>query len=360
VVTPSDAAFMERALFHAERGRGRTSPNPIVGAVVVSKSGVVVGQGAHLAAGGPHAEVHALDAAGSLASGGTLYCTLEPCSHTGRTGPCVARIVAAGIRRVVAAAGDRDPRVAGRGFAYLRAHGIDVTQDVSREAAEHQLAPFFRRVTANRPFVIAKTAVSADGFVGRRSERVQLTGPIADRHLQRQRAEMDAIMAGAGTVIADDPLLTARGAYRFRPLTRVIIDWRARVPATARVFSTLALGPVIMVVDRRVATTAVHLAGLVDRGVTVETFATRDFEPVLQGLVSRDIVTLLLEGGPALQTAFAEADAIDRVQWVVTPHRLGHGVPAAARLEPDVDGTTGRRTPLGNDVLIEFDVHRTG
>jgi diaminohydroxyphosphoribosylaminopyrimidine deaminase / 5-amino-6-(5-phosphoribosylamino)uracil reductase len=360
VVTPSDAAFMERALFHAERGRGRTSPNPIVGAVVVSASGVVVGHGAHLVAGGAHAEVHALDAAGSLASGGTLYCTLEPCSHTGRTGPCAARIVAAGLSRVVAAAGDRDPRVAGRGFAYLRTHGIDVTEGVGREAAERQLAPFFRRVTANRPFVIAKTAVSVDGFVGRRSERVQLTGPIADRHFQRQRAEMDAIMVGAGTVIADDPLLTARGAYRFRPLTRVIVDWRARVPATARVFSTLTSGPVIMVVDRRAAATAPHLAGLVNRGVIVETFDTGDLESVLQGLARRDIVTLLLEGGPALQTAFAEARAIDRVQWVMTPHRLGHGVPAATCLAPDAAGMTGRRTLFGNDVLIEFDVHRTG
>ena len=130
-MTPAaDAAFMERALFLAERGRGRTSPNPIVGAVVVSPDGVVVGQGAHLVAGGPHAEVVALDVAGARARGATLYCTLEPCSHAGRTGPCVERIVAAGVARVVAAVTDPNPRVAGRGFAYLRARGIDVVEGI--------------------------------------------------------------------------------------------------------------------------------------------------------------------------------------------------------------------------------------
>src|SRR5262245_31976712 len=217
-----DECFMERALFLAERGRGTTSPNPIVGAVVVNESGIVVGQGAHLAAGGPHAEVVALDAAGSLARGATLYSTLEPCAHTGRTGPCVERIVAAGISRVVAAVGDPNPRVAGRGFGYLRARGVRVDLGVSEEAARRQNGPFFTWVARRRPFVIVKAALSRDGFVGRSDRRVKLTGAVADRWFQRQRAEVDAIGVGAGTVLVDDPLLTPREVYRARPLVRVL------------------------------------------------------------------------------------------------------------------------------------------
>ena len=168
MVAAVDAEFMERALFLAERGRGRTSPNPIVGAVVVSPAGVVVGQGAHLEAGGPHAEVVALEAAGRSRAGATLYCTLEPCSHTGRTGPCVERIVAAGIRRVVVAIADPNPRVRGAGLAYLRAAGRRGRRRRGREAAAARSTRRSSRGSAKgRPFVIAKTAVSADGFVGR-------------------------------------------------------------------------------------------------------------------------------------------------------------------------------------------------
>src|SRR5262245_58911585 len=170
---PRDEAFMDRALLVAERGRGRTSPNPIVGAVVTSPAGVVVAQGAHLGAGGPHAEVIALDAAGGQARGATIYCTLEPCSHTGRTGPCVDRIIAAGITRVVAATEDLNLLVAGRGFEILRQAGLTVTIGVRWDAARRQHAPFFRWVTDHRPFVILKTVTSADGFVGHPGKRVQ-------------------------------------------------------------------------------------------------------------------------------------------------------------------------------------------
>jgi diaminohydroxyphosphoribosylaminopyrimidine deaminase/5-amino-6-(5-phosphoribosylamino)uracil reductase len=351
---------MERALFHAERGRGRTSPNPIVGAVVVDAESIVVGQGAHLGAGGPHAEVVALDRAGMRARGGCLYCTLEPCSHVGRTGPCVERIHAAGIRRVVVAAGDRNPRVAGRGFAYLQSRGIDVVEGIGREAAERQLAPFFTWVTKARPFVIAKVATSRDGFIGRADRRIALTGPAADRFFHRQRAEVDAIAVGSGTVLADDPELTARGAYRFRPLTRVIFDWRARVPTEARVLSTVDAGPVIMVIGQAAADRdPARVATLSERGVTVHAAPERRVEPVLSWLAAREVMTLLVEGGAGLHTAFAEAGMIDRVQWVVTPRELGSGI-AAAGISADALGASGTRTELGDDELVEFDVHRTG
>jgi diaminohydroxyphosphoribosylaminopyrimidine deaminase/5-amino-6-(5-phosphoribosylamino)uracil reductase len=361
VVNHNDAAFMARALFLAERGRGRTSPNPLVGAVVVSDEGIVVGQGAHLAAGGPHAEVFALNAAGDRARGATLYCTLEPCSHTGRTGPCVERVVAAGIRRVVAGTTDRDPRVAGRGFAYLREHGVEVLTDVRRDAADEQNAPFFTWVTNRRPYVIAKIATSLDGFVGSSSGPVALTGAVANRYFHRQRAEVDAIAVGSGTILADDPLLTPRGAYRYRPFTRVLFDWRGRVPPTARVFSTLASGPVIMVVTgEALARTPEPFAALAARGVVIESFDERDVGAVLDRLARRDVVSLLVEGGPGLHSAFADARVVDRVQWIMTPRRLGHGIPAAPRIASAAAAERGRRTALGDDLLIEFDVHRTG
>src|SRR5437660_9091505 len=242
------ADYMERALFLAARGRGRTSPNPMVGAVVVTADGIVVGQGYHERAGEAHAEVRALDAAGSLARGATLYCTLEPCVHTGRTGPCTERIVSAGIARVVAAIGDPNPVVNGRGFAFLRGRGVDVEVGLGAAAASRLNQPFFTLMRQGRPFVIAKAAVSADGQVAATAGRpIRLTSPESDRHAHQTRAEMDAIGVGSGTILADDPRLTARGAYRDRPLARVIFDRHLRTPPTARVLSTRDAGPVIIV-----------------------------------------------------------------------------------------------------------------
>jgi diaminohydroxyphosphoribosylaminopyrimidine deaminase/5-amino-6-(5-phosphoribosylamino)uracil reductase len=356
MVTPgADAAFMERALFLAERGTGRTSPNPIVGAVVVSEHGVVVGRGAHLGAGGPHAEVIALDEAGDGARNATLYCTLEPCSHFGRTPPCVEKIVAARIKRVVAATTDVNPKVSGRGLAYLRSHGIEVIEGICRGAAESQHAPFFTWVREQRPHVTLKTALSADGFVGRTDERVKLTGPESDRFFQRQRAAVDAIAVGAQTMLVDDPLLTARGAYRYRPLTRLVFDWRGRVPASARLFSTLESGAVIMAVTRSaVARDRRHFEGLEARGVIIDVHEDRDLRAALARLAARDVVSLLVESGPTLFQALMARDLVDRVQVVYTAGALGFGVAG-----PRVNRDEVRRRRFGNDQLVEFDVHRT-
>jgi diaminohydroxyphosphoribosylaminopyrimidine deaminase/5-amino-6-(5-phosphoribosylamino)uracil reductase len=353
-----DAMFMDRALLLAERGRGRTSPNPIVGAVVVSADGIVVGQGAHLEAGGPHAEVHALAAAGSKARGATLYCTLEPCCHTGRTGPCVKRIVAAGIARVVAATRDPNPLVAGAGFTYLRSHDVRVDVGLGADHASRQNAPFFTWVTRYRPFVILKAATSSDGFVGCADRRVKLTGPIADRWFQRQRAEIDALVVGSQTVLVDDPLLTPREVYRYRPLTRVLFDRRGRIPATARVFSTLTAGPVIMIVSAAEARRRQKdLEGLERRGVIVDRSA-QDLPAVMERLAGQGIVSLLVEGGPTLQAAFVAARLVDRVQLVMTPRVLGEGL--TAPWTASVSQPAERRTVrLGEDTLTEFDVHWT-
>ena len=355
----ADAGFMERALFLAERGRGTTSPNPMVGAVVVTNAGVIVGQGAHLKAGGPHAEVEALDVAGDRARGATLYCTLEPCSHTGRTGPCVERIAAAGIVRVVAAMVDPNPRVAGRGLEFLRNRGIDVRVGMLEAEATRLNAPFITWATRRRPYVIAKTAVSADGFVGAPDHRVLLTGEAANRYFQRQRAEIDAIAVGAGTMLVDDPQLTAREVRRVRPLLRVIVDWRARVDAGARVFSTAHEGPVIMAVTRDAAMARpAAIAALASAGADIEQFDSPDIPGLLGRLADRDVTLLLLEGGPALQQAFFEAGLVDHVQRVETPAQLSAGVPVARGFTTPGDAVI-RRVELGPDTLVEWDVHRT-
>jgi diaminohydroxyphosphoribosylaminopyrimidine deaminase/5-amino-6-(5-phosphoribosylamino)uracil reductase len=236
---------------------------------------------------------------------------------------------------------------------------VDVVEDVGREEADRHHAPFFTWVTRHRPFVIAKAAISSDGFVGLPSRPVRLTGPEADRFFHRQRAEIDAIAVGGATVVADDPLLTARGAYRFRPLTRVIFDWRGRLPDGARVLATREAGPVIMVVSQAaVRSDPRRFDRLRARGLEIEAVERRDLGPVLAGLARRSIVTLLVEGGPALHAAFVEGGFVDRVQQVVAPHRLGDGV-AAAALVPERLLSEGRQTTLGDDILMEFDVHGT-
>jgi len=223
----ADAGYIAQALVLAERGRGTTSPNPMVGAVVVNGEGVVVGRGAHAFAGGPHAEVLALADAGPQARGATLYCTLEPCSHTGRTGPCAPQVVAAGIRRVVLSMQDPNPLVSGAGIALLRAQGLAVTVGVLEAEARRLNAPFLTAIGSGRPHVTMKAALSADSKVASAGSRpVRLTGEVANRRVHRDRAEVDAIVVGSGTLLLDDPLLTARGAYRGRPLARVILDRR--------------------------------------------------------------------------------------------------------------------------------------
>ncbi len=200
----------------------------MVGAVIVDDAGVVVGTGFHERAGEAHAEVHALRAAGARARGGTLYCTLEPCSHTGRTGPCAVAVAEAGVRRVVAAMQDPFPEVAGRGFAYLRDRGVEVEVGVREAEARRLNEVFVTNVVAQRPFVIAKIAMSLDGAIAAApGARTAVSGAASQRHAQRVRAEVAAIGIGSGTLIADDPVLTARDVWRARPL----IARRLRSPA---------------------------------------------------------------------------------------------------------------------------------
>ena len=269
---------MDRALALASRGRGRTSPNPMVGAVVVSADGVVVGEGFHARAGGDHAETRALAAAGSSAGGATLYCTLEPCCHHGRTSPCAPRIVAAGVTRVVAAMVDPDPRVRGGGLAYLRGRDVRVDVGVRQAAAEQLNEAFVVWVARGRPFVTMKIATSLDGRIAARpGTRTALTAEPAARAVHEQRAVVDAVGIGSTTLLVDDPLLTARGVVRHAPLTRVVFDRRLRTPPSARIFGTLSTGPVVIVTTERAAAARPDdVSRLAAAGADVEAVAAGD------------------------------------------------------------------------------------
>jgi diaminohydroxyphosphoribosylaminopyrimidine deaminase / 5-amino-6-(5-phosphoribosylamino)uracil reductase len=356
-----DQYWMRRALTHARRGIGRTTPNPAVGACVVTSEGVVVGQGAHERAGEPHAEIHALDEAGGDARGATLYCTLEPCAHTGRTGPCTERIIAAGIRRVVAAMEDPFPQVSGRGFASLRAHGIVVEEGVEREAALRLNQPYLTVLREGRPFVIVKAASSIDARIAAApGERTRVTADAAARRAQYDRARVDAIGVGSETLLVDDPLLTVRDVYRERPLVRVVFDRRLRTPPAARVLGTRGDGPVILLTTAdAIARSGDRAAALERAGATLVVPQAAGMAGALRELPAYGVHSLIVEGGAALHAAAWDAGVVDYVQLYIAPLALGaQGVP----LEQRAFSTAGlfERTVamLGQDVIIEGYVHR--
>jgi diaminohydroxyphosphoribosylaminopyrimidine deaminase/5-amino-6-(5-phosphoribosylamino)uracil reductase len=356
----TDAGFMRRALFHAARAEGVTTPNPLVGAVVVSPDGVVIGQGRHPRAGEPHAEVFALDDAGDRARGATLYVNLEPCCHTGRTGPCTRRIIAAGIRRVVVAMVDPNPLVRGKGFDELRASGIQVDAGVLHDEAARLNRAFIIVQTEGRPMVIAKAATSVDDRIAAApGTRTQLTSAAANRKAQRLRAAVDAVGVGSGTLLADDPILTVRDCYRARPLARVIFDRRLRTPPSARVLTTLAAGPVIIVTTAEATDRHAERAqDLRNAGATLLE-GTGELPEDLKALARFDISTLLLEGGAVLHAAAWQAGVIDRIHLIVAPARLGD---SGVKVFNGIDVPASSLIPvaaewLGPDQWMEADVH---
>ncbi len=357
----SDIEYMNRALDLAGRGRGTTSPNPMVGAVIVREDGTIVGQGYHERAGGPHAEMRALDEAGDLARGASLFCTLEPCAHVGRTGPCVERVAAAGIARVVAATGDPDPRVSGRGFDFLRRKGIDVSVGTARERALRLNRPYFTFKTKGRPFIVMKAATSLDNRIAAKTgQRTRISSDDALRHAQAVRAEIDAIAVGSGTALADDPLLTAREVHRGRPLARVLFDRRLRIPPSARVFSTLDAGPVIIITTPdSIERNELRAVDLQRAGAQLEPIISGDLVRAFGRLGERQMTSLVLEGGLALQAAVWKAGLVDAVHLYVAPMTLGDE--AVAWLDRDTMSIAGlfdrRVTPLGPDVFMEGYVH---
>jgi diaminohydroxyphosphoribosylaminopyrimidine deaminase / 5-amino-6-(5-phosphoribosylamino)uracil reductase len=309
-----DQRFMALALALGRRGLGHTWPNPAVGAVIV-KDGEIVARGWTQPGGRPHAEIEALRRAGAAARGATLYVTLEPCSHHGKSPPCADAIIAAGISRVVSAMEDPNPEVAGAGHARLRDAGVALDIGIGAEAARRDHAGHIRRVRDGRPNVMLKLAISADGKVAAAGRRpVAITGERVRDRVHLLRARHDAIMIGIGTALADDPVLTCRlpGMAKNSPL-RVVLDRGLRLPLEARLVQTARDAPVLIIAGDNAPPareSALRTQGA-DVARTVQTVAQLDLVAVLKLLATRGITRLMVEGGPTLAAALITADLVD-------------------------------------------------
>jgi diaminohydroxyphosphoribosylaminopyrimidine deaminase / 5-amino-6-(5-phosphoribosylamino)uracil reductase len=321
-----DHRFMQLALSLGRRGLGRTWPNPAVGAVIV-KDGVILGRGWTQAGGRPHAETEALKRAGKAAKGATLYVTLEPCSHQGKTAPCADAIIRAGIARVVSALEDPNPQVAGQGHAKLRERGIAVETGLGAEAAARTHAGHFRRMREGRPQILLKLAVSADGKAGAAGRKpVAITGAEARTRVHQMRAGSDAILVGIGTVLADDPHLTCRlpGMIEHSPV-RVVLDARLRAPLSASVVATARETPTWMFAAPEASAMAEEI--LRAKGVEVFRAAAQDgrldVAQVVKALAERGITRLMVEGGPTVAASFVQAGLVDEAALFRSPNPVG-------------------------------------
>lgn len=360
-----DTAAMRRALELARRGLGHVEPNPAVGAVVAA-AGRIVGEGWHARFGGPHAEVGALTAAGPAARGGTLYVTLEPCCHHGKTPPCTDAIIAAGVARVVVAAGDPHPAVAGGGLARLRAAGIAVEVGLLETDARRLTAPFRKLVATGRPWVIAKWATSLDGrLAGPPGADRWLSSEASRRLVHDLRGRVDAIVVGIGTALADDPLLTVRPAADVddapprRPL-RVVLDRAARLPLAGRLVRTAREVPVLVAVGPDAA--ADRVAALRDAGCDVfaSTAATRAerLDALLLELGARRLTNVLVEGGAVVLDECFRAGAVDEAWVFVAPAVFAAGGAALPTLRDLPAFDVEEVGHPGGDILLRGLVRR--
>jgi len=334
--TERDANHLRRAIELAGRARGQTSPNPMVGAVVV-KDGRVIGEGITQPPGREHAEVMALEAAAGHTAGATMYVSLEPCCHHGRTPPCTDAIVSAGISRVVIASDDPTPKAAGRGPGILRDEGVrvDFVDGLIGEAARMLNQPFRKHARTGRPLVIFKSAMTLDGKVATRTGDSQwISGEASRARAHRWRAESDAVAVGIGTALVDDPRLTARIEGVARQPRRVVFDSEGRLPLDSQLVKGVADLPLIVVCSRAASRTSVQsleAAGVDVIVATGENEAAR-VEHALDELGAREMQSLLLEGGPHLAGAFLEAGEIDEARMFIAPVMLG-GAKAKTALE---------------------------
>jgi diaminohydroxyphosphoribosylaminopyrimidine deaminase/5-amino-6-(5-phosphoribosylamino)uracil reductase len=317
--TETDSRMMARALDLAVKGVGQVSPGPLVGCVVVSATGEIVGEGFYVFEDVKHAETIALDFAGDRARGGTAYVSLEPHAHHGRTSPCTDALIAAGIKRVVAPIEDLNPKVSGKGFAHLRAAGVQVETGLLTEEATYVNEAYLHYMSTGLPFVHLKIAVSLDGKIATRTgDSRWITGPEARARAHELRHAYDAILVGAGTATTDDPLLTDRsGLPRRRPLVRVVLDRHVQLSTESQLATTTSDAPVIVFGDPESAGTAAL------RAQGVEIVKNRDLCAVLRDLGSRSLQSVLVEGGPTIAGEFVDAGLANKVTFFIAPKLIG-------------------------------------
>lgn len=318
-----DEKYMEQALCIAQYAAGRTSPNPMVGAVIV-RDGRVVGQGWHRQAGTPHAEVHALRQAGELAHGATMYVTLEPCSHHGRTGPCTEAVIDAGIKKVIVSMTDPNPLVAGQGIARLRDAGIEVIEGVMAAEAAKMNEVFIKWISTKKPFVVLKSAMSLDGKIAAHTGHSQwITGSKAREVVHQLRDRYDGILVGIGTVLADNPSLTTRLEIPGKNPLRIIVDSKARIPLDAEVI-TDGLPTVIAVTSEA---SQGKLDSLRACGITIITTEAKggrvDLQQLFNILGEQGITSILVEGGASINASVIDENLVDKIKWFIAPKIIG-------------------------------------
>ncbi len=319
-------AFMQRALDLARRAKGRTSPNPLVGAVIV-KDGKVIGEGYHQQAGSPHAEVHALNAAGEDAKGATLYTTLEPCCHWGRTPPCTEALIRAGIAHVYVADGDPNPNVAGKGVQQLQDAGINVHVGVHRQEASDLNEVHRKYIQTGKPFVILKTAMSLDGKIATASGESQwITSEASRQRGHEVRDTVDAILVGRGTVVSDNPTLTTRLQDREgQDATRIVLDSHGRTHTDARIFNPESEAGVIVAVTP--AAPSENIDALEKAGAEViivpDAHSKVSFKHLMEILGKREITSVLIEGGSEINASALATGVVDKVMCFIAPKLIG-------------------------------------
>jgi diaminohydroxyphosphoribosylaminopyrimidine deaminase/5-amino-6-(5-phosphoribosylamino)uracil reductase len=364
----TDSEFMSRALELAERGRGHVEPNPLVGAVIV-RDGRIVGEGWHERFGQAHAEINALRRAGEHARGATLYVTLEPCCHHGKTPPCTDTLLEFGIRRVIAAMLDPFPQVSGKGFALLQAAGVIVESGVGESLARRLNAPYLRLLRAGRPQIHAKWAMTLDGKIATRTgESKWITGEAARAKVHELRGRMDGILVGTGTLLADDPMLTARPPGPRRPTRIVVSNGNRPLPLHPRLLQSLEQdGPVLLVVPENRIGRANEWGRAGAEVLSVPTGADGpiDLRVMTQELGRRKMTNLLVEGGGATLGSFADADLIDEVHCFIAPTIVGGreglgpvGGLGVARIGEGLKLVDPEMQPLGIDWYIHAHVSR--
>ena len=365
-ITATDEQYMREALALARKGRGRTSPNPVVGSVIV-KDGIIVGRGWHQKAGTAHAEVHALQDAGAAAASATLYVTLEPCCHHGKTGPCTEAILAAGISQVVVAMGDPNPLVAGCGIEILRKHDVSVETGVLAEEAANLNAPFIKWITCTMPFDTMKNGISLDGKIATSTGNSRwITGAESRLEVHRMRDTSDAIITGIGTVLADDPELTTRLPEGGKSPVRVVVDRLARTPLTAKLINDKKAPTIIAVSPNAPQERILKLEALgVEILIVPELDARLDLGVLLRKLGQRCLTNVMVEAGGTLNSSFLFGNFVDKVVMFVAPKIIGgtgapgpYGGAGSDLLSEAVELEDLIVSRLGEDLMIEGYVKR--
>ncbi|MFZ5646522.1 MAG: bifunctional diaminohydroxyphosphoribosylaminopyrimidine deaminase/5-amino-6-(5-phosphoribosylamino)uracil reductase RibD [Bacillota bacterium] len=358
----NDENYMKMALELAAKAMGRTSPNPMVGAVLV-KDGAVVGKGFHARAGTPHAEVVAIENAGDEAGGSTLYVSLEPCCHRGRTGPCTDAVIGAGIKKVVAAMADPNPLVAGKGFARLKEAGLEVVWGIMEEEARKLNEVFIKYITTGNPFVVLKAAVSLDGKIATRTgESRWITGPEARAYGHRLRDRYDAIMVGINTVLADNPSLTTRLPGVGKDPVRIVLDSHARTPAGSKVINSSRDARAIIIVTP--GAPGERVEALKNAGAEViclpESEGRVNMKALFPELARRGITSVLIEGGGHVHASALASGMVDKVVWFIAPKLIGGiqapgplGGPGPEKLSDAVLLDRVTVSKIGDDILFE-------